>query len=99
MVKDVQKKHPELYLNENYVNNWGYSLAGQNQLHDALEIFKLNVSLYPKGWNTYDSLAETYERIGNRKLAIENYKRSLALNAQNTNAIEFLKKVGESTEK
>ncbi|GAB4010054.1 serine hydrolase domain-containing protein [Spirosoma migulaei] len=99
VVKDVRKKHPELYLNENYVNGWGYSLAGQNKLQDALEIFKLNVSLYPKGWNTYDSLAETYERIGNRKQAIENYKRSLALNTQNTNAIEFLKKVGESTEK
>ncbi|WP_460961789.1 serine hydrolase [Spirosoma litoris] len=99
VVKDVQKKHPELYLNENYVNNWGYSLAGQNKLQEALEIFKLNVSLYPKGWNTYDSLAETYDRIGNRKLAIENYKHSLVLNPQNTNAIDYLKKVGELTGK
>ncbi|AKD57636.1 serine hydrolase domain-containing protein [Spirosoma radiotolerans] len=95
VVKDVHKKHPELHLNENYVNNWGYSLVGQGKLQEALAIFKLNVSLYPTGWNTYDSLAETYERIGNRKLAIDNYTRSLALNPNNTNATEFLKKNGE----
>ena len=99
VVKDVQKKHPELHLTENYVNGWGYSLAGQNKLQEALEIFKLNVSLYPNGWNTYDSLAETYERIGNRKLAIENYKQSLVLNAHNTNATEFLKTIGETAGK
>ncbi|MVM33042.1 serine hydrolase [Spirosoma sp. HMF4905] len=99
VVRDVRKKHPELHLTENYVNGWGYSLVGQNKLQEAIEIFKLNVSLFPKGWNTYDSLAETYERIGNRKLAIENYKQSLSLNPQNTNATDYLKKIGELTEK
>ncbi|GAB3798943.1 serine hydrolase domain-containing protein [Spirosoma humi] len=94
VVKDVRKKHPELHLDENYVNNWGYSLAGQSKLQEALAIFKLNVSLYPRGWNTYDSLAETYERLGNRKLAIDNYTHSLALNPHNTTASEFLKKNG-----
>lgn len=92
VVNDVRKKHPELYLNENYVNNWGYSLAGQGKLQEALAIFKLNVSLYPRGWNTYDSLADTYERIGNHKLAIDNYTRSLTLNPHNSTATEFLKK-------
>ncbi|GAB3771927.1 serine hydrolase domain-containing protein [Spirosoma horti] len=95
VVKDVRKKHPELHLDENYVNNWGYSLAWQGKLQEALEIFKLNVSLYPKGYNTYDSLAETYDRLGNRALALKNYKQSLALNPANTNAIEYLKKAGQ----
>ncbi|WP_461125959.1 serine hydrolase [Spirosoma aerophilum] len=93
VVKAVRKKHPELFLSEEYVNIWGYTLAGQGKLKEALEIFKLNVSLYPKGYNTYDSLAETYDRLGNRALAIKNYKQSLALNPRNTNAIEYLKKV------
>lgn len=92
VVNDVQKKHPELHLTENYVNSWGYSLVEKNKLTEAIELFKLNVSLYPKGANTYDSLAETYERVGNRKLAIENYKRALILNPENTNAAEYLKK-------
>ncbi|WP_461103538.1 serine hydrolase domain-containing protein [Spirosoma koreense] len=97
VVEDVRKKHPELHLTENYINSWGYTLVGQNRLQEAVEIFRLNVQLYPNAWNTYDSLAETYERVGNRKLAIENYKRSLALNPQNTNAIDYLKKTGEPT--
>ena len=99
VVKNVRKKHPELYLDEGYVNGWGYTLVGQGKLQEALEIFKLNVSLYPKAWNTYDSLAENYEHMGNRAQAIINYKRSLDLNPQNTNAIDFLKKTGEITGK
>ena len=92
VVNDVRKKHPELHLTENYVNGWGYRLVEKDNLQEAIEIFKLNVSLYPKAANTYDSLAETYERVGNRKLAIENYKRALALNPENTNAAGFLEK-------
>ena len=99
IVKDVRKKHPELYLSENYVNSWGYTLVGQGKLEEALDIFKLNVSLYPNAWNTYDSLAENYEHMGNRAQAIANYKRSLDLNPQNTNATEFLKKAGETAGK
>lgn len=92
VVREVKKKHPELFLSEDYVNSWGYALVGQGKLQEAIAIFKLNVSLYPKGYNTYDSLAETYERMGNRKLAIDNYRRSLSLNPGNTNAVDFLKK-------
>ncbi len=95
VVNAVKKQHPELFLSEEYVNIWGYTLAGQGKLNEALEIFKLNVSLYPKGYNTYDSLAETYDRLGNRALAIKNYKQSLALNPGNTNATEYLKNVGQ----
>jgi D-alanyl-D-alanine-carboxypeptidase/D-alanyl-D-alanine-endopeptidase len=90
----VKKQHPELHLTEDYVNIWGYALLRQGQAQPALEIFKLNVSLFPKGWNTYDSLAETYESAGNKPQAIENYRRSLALNPQNTNALEHLQTLG-----
>lgn len=90
----VKKQCPELHLTENYVNGWGYTLLQQGQAQPALEIFKLNVSLFPQSWNTYDSLAETYEHTGNKPQAIENYRRSLALNPQNTNAVEQLRKLG-----
>ncbi|GAA4000580.1 hypothetical protein GCM10022408_09630 [Hymenobacter fastidiosus] len=90
----VKKQHPELHLTENYVNVWGYALLRQGQAQPALEIFKLNVSLFPKSWNTYDSLAETYESTGNKPQAIENYRRSLALNPRNANTVERLRKLG-----
>lgn len=99
VVKEVQQKHPELHLTEDFVNGWGYTLVGENRLAEALAIFRLNVSLYPNNWNTYDSLAETYARLGNQALATENYKRSLALNPTNTNATDYLRKLSESKPK
>ena len=74
------------------MNAWGYTLLKQAQPKDALEIFKLNVSLYPQSANAYDSLAETYADLGNRELARKNYQRTLALNPKNTGAAEYLKK-------
>ena len=55
---------------------------------EAIEIFKLNVEAYPQGFNTYDSLAEAYMTVNERELAIQNYKKSLELNPNNTNAVE-----------
>lgn len=57
-----------------------------NRLNDAVEIFKLNVEMFPKSPNTYDSLAEGYLRNGQKELAIANYQKSLELNPENTNA-------------
>ena len=63
------------------------------KLNEAIEIFKLNVEAYPKGFNTYDSLGEAYMTSGNTELAILNYKKSLELNPQNTGATAMLKRL------
>ena len=91
VVNDPQHRQVKSQLREADVNAWGYRLRGQGQQKQALEIFKLNVSLFPASANTYDSLADAYEGLGNRDLAVENYKRSLALNPQNQNAVDRLK--------
>lgn len=91
MVNDPQHKEVKSQLREADVNAWGYRLRGQGHQKQALEIFKLNVSLFPASANTYDSLADAYEGLGERALAVENYKRSLALNPQNQNAVDRLK--------
>ncbi|WP_373517457.1 tetratricopeptide repeat protein [Pricia sp.] len=78
---------------ENLFNTAGYSFLGENKINEALEIFKLNVTLYPDSWNTYDSLGEAYAASGNKKLAIENYLKSLELNPENDNGREWLSKL------
>ncbi|WP_299585400.1 serine hydrolase [Mucilaginibacter sp.] len=88
---ELKKSSPDFQLAENEVNNWAYKLMGKGKKEQAFEIFKLNVSLYPESYNTYDSLGEAYENMGNKELAIKNFKRSLELNPQNTNGIEHLK--------
>ncbi|MEN3332243.1 MAG: hypothetical protein V7641_1608 [Blastocatellia bacterium] len=91
VVEEVKKKEGNFKLAEGEVNEWGYTLLGQGQMNQAIEIFKLNVSLYPDSANAYDSLGEAYEAFGDRALAIKNYKRSLELDPRNTNAVEHFK--------
>ena len=67
--------------------------TGAGKQNEAIEIFKLNVAEYPKAFNTYDSLGEAYMVSGNKELAILNYKKSLELNPQNTNATSMLKRI------
>ena len=73
------------------LNNLGYLLLNRNRTADAIAIFKLNVEEYPKAANVYDSLAEAYEKAGQKQLAIENYRKSVELNPQNQNGKDKLK--------
>jgi Flp pilus assembly protein TadD len=68
---------------------------GAGNMDAALEVFKLNVQLFPQSANVYDSLGEACMRSGENANAIKNYKRSLELNPNNTNAKENLKKLQE----
>lgn len=69
----------------------GYWLIKKGRISDAIEIFKLYVNEFPNSWNSYDSLGEAYAKAGDKKLAIENYEKSLKLNPENENAINALK--------
>lgn len=77
------------------LNRLGYQLLRSGKSREAIEIFKLNVEAYPQGANTYDSLAEAYMTANERELAIQNYKKSLELNPNNTNATEMLKSLAK----
>jgi tetratricopeptide (TPR) repeat protein len=92
-VKRISKSNSNYKLEENELNSWGYKLMRQNRLLDALEIFKLNVSLFPASANTFDSLGEIYAELGDSKLSIKNYEQSLKLDPQNKNAEEQIKKL------
>lgn len=78
---------------ENQLNDTGYNFLTENKINEGIEVFKLNVKLYPNAWNTYDSLGEAYAAAGNKELAIENYQKSLELNPENDNAMDWLAKL------
>lgn len=90
-VNDLKQKDTSFKLIEDELNVFGYHLLREGFKIKALEIFKLNVNLFPRSANTYDSLAETYESMNNKESAIKNYKQSLELNPSNTNAAKQLK--------
>ena len=92
-VKGLRKRNNDFALTEKEINGWGYGLIGQKRMTDALEIFKLNVYLYPTSANTFDSLGEIYAELGDTELAIKNYEQSLKLNPQNKNADQNIRKL------
>jgi FKBP-type peptidyl-prolyl cis-trans isomerase len=82
-----------LVVGEGELNTLGYRLLQQNKAREAMEILKLNVEAYPKSANVYDSLGEACMRAGEKALATENYRKSLALDPKNANAAEMLKRL------
>ncbi|MEP6732726.1 MAG: alpha/beta fold hydrolase [bacterium] len=82
-------------ISERDINIWGYALLKQGEMAKALEVFRLNVANHPGSANVYDSLAETYEMLGDTTAAIRNYTRVLQLKPGSTNAADHLKKLGK----
>jgi len=90
--RELKRTRPDEYeFAEPELNTVGYTLLAQGRVTDAIEIFKLNVEMFPQGFNPYDSLAEAYMVHGDKELAIANYRKSLELNPKNTNATDQLK--------
>ncbi len=64
--------------NQAQLNRYSYQLLGEDKTDKAIAMFKLNVKRHPKEWKVYDSLAEAYEKKGDSKAAIKNYKKALS---------------------
>jgi len=92
--KELGRSSSTKYIfNDGALNRIGYDLLERDRVSDAITVFQLNAEEYPKVANVYDSLAEAYAMAGNRRLAIENYKRSLELDPKNQSAIDHLKEL------
>jgi pimeloyl-ACP methyl ester carboxylesterase len=94
LYRQMRLRYPAEFLSEKTLNTLGYQQLRTKHTKEAIAILKLNVEMHPKGFNTYDSLAEAYMAQGDREAAIRNYRKSLALNPKNTNAAEMLKEIG-----
>jgi len=92
-VKKEQKANPEFDPKEDELNNWGYRMMANGQQKEALEIFRLNVHLFPESWNAYDSYGEILLKMGDKIKAVEMYRRSIALNPDNENGKKVLSEI------
>lgn len=80
----------EYFVSEGELNNLGYNLLRNDKTDEAIEVFKLNVEMFPESANVYDSLGEAYLKSGNKDLAIANYKKSVELNPKNESGKKVL---------
>lgn len=76
-------------------NRHGYYYLKNGNPEIAVEIFKLNLEIFPDNPDLFDSLGEGYMAIGNNKLAIENFEKALKLDPQNDHAKDMLKILNE----
>jgi len=70
-----------LKLTTRPLNKLGYALINKNQLDQAISIFIVNNKIFPQDPNTFDSLADAYEKAGNNPQALLNYQKALSLDS------------------
>jgi len=73
--QELKAAQPTAYnFDENELNTLGYQLIRAKKFGEAIRVLQLNVEVYPRSGNIYDSLAEAYMDDGNKSLAIANYE-------------------------
>jgi pimeloyl-ACP methyl ester carboxylesterase len=91
--REMRQRYPAEYLRETILNVLGYERLRAGRAEDAVALFKLNVEMYPGGYNGYDSLGDGYLALGNREAAAASYKKALELNPDSRNTAQKLKKL------
>ncbi|WP_299886842.1 amidohydrolase family protein [uncultured Lacinutrix sp.] len=79
----TNKTDSNYILEENEINGLGYLYLQFGNIKEAIAVFEMNASAFPKSWNVYDSLGEAYLAQGNTSKAKLNYKKSIVLNPDN----------------
>ena len=78
---------------ERTVHGIGFAVLDAHQTNNAIECLKLNVSNYPRSAHARQDLASAYLAIGEKELAIENYKKALELDPNTDGVKEALAKL------
>jgi predicted alpha/beta superfamily hydrolase len=85
----------EVFLNEGLIDYFGeVHLNIYRDLDKAILYFDLNTRHYPASPNAWRRLAEGYVARGDRTKAAESYRKSLALDPKNSDAVAGLEKLG-----
>lgn len=71
----------------------GYELIDAKKPKQAIDVFRLWSLTFPRSAKAFDSLGEAYLEAGDRPKAIENYRKSLALDPDNGYASSVLKRL------
>jgi tetratricopeptide (TPR) repeat protein len=77
-------------IDEKNFNKLGYQALRDKDFKKALNIFNINIALYPSSANVYDSYADALKQSGDTLQAIEYYKKSLAIDSGNQRAKKFI---------
>jgi CubicO group peptidase (beta-lactamase class C family) len=89
--QQIMKDNPkDDAIEEGYLNYQGYDMLSNGEGKLGQDIFKVNMTLYPKSANAVDSYAEACMKNGDKKQAIVYYKKALQMDPDNENAKKYL---------
>jgi tetratricopeptide (TPR) repeat protein len=92
----IQKDDPSFKIDESAFYPWASDLTDDNHIAEATELLKLNVKLHPDSSDAYAWLGGSYNKLGQKQLAIENYRNSLERNPDNEESKKRLKELESS---
>jgi len=94
MLQADPDKYKHLYPTlEAVLNRLGYQYLRGGRTSDALQVFELNVRFFPLSSNVYDSYGEALMVDDQIDSSLANYRRSLELNPENTNAERVIERL------
>jgi len=91
-----QQDSTSVLIEERRFNSLGYRLLRKKEYDNSIEVFKMNVVLFPESGNVYDSLADAYLAQGDSLQAFNNYKKNLEYNDDNGKAKRFVEAYNKS---
>ena len=74
-------------------NLFGYDMIEEQNIPEAVEIFKRCIAIHPEYWYAYSNLGYCYMLQGKREQAIKNLERALELNPRDEQAARRLKQL------
>lgn len=80
-------------IRENNLNSIGYQFLKNDDIKKAIEVFKINIALYPNSSNTYDSMGDAYKKEKDTINAIKFYRKALDINPENRSSKRQLKRL------
>ena len=83
----------EFKLEEPQLIGWANKLVWTSQNKEAIEVFKLTLSIYPDSWMAYNGLGDVYANSGDIDSAIKSYKLSIEKNPKDDYAKSQLKRL------
>ena len=82
-------------IREYKINRLGYNYLRNKEYEKAEQMFLINISLYPKSSNVYDSMGDLFYRKKDTVNAIEYYKKALSINPENRSSQRQLEKLSK----
>jgi dienelactone hydrolase len=86
----------EFIVEPGWLNVYGNDLLRSGRAKESVAILRLGTKMEPEWGAIADSLAEAYETVGERQLAIDEYRRALSLDPTLGRARERVKALGAS---